>query len=114
MALMLPNDDNVVCRIALPLTDLQNTVNLAPIEGANDLPFALRFVLDARDGSLDILNLHESVTFLRQRLQCFPEAIVNPPDRLVIRHLTSSHSLFDLDAVQAFTNRAYPEPRPVR
>ena len=114
VALMLLNDDNVVCRIALPLTDLQNTVNPAPIKGGNDLPFALRFVLDARDGSLDILNLHDGVAILGHDLQCFPEAIVNPPDRLVIRHLTSSHSLFDLDAVQAFTNRAYPEPRPVR
>ena len=111
---MLHNEDNVVCRIALPLTDLQNTVNLAPIEGGNDLPFALRFVLDACDGSLDILNLHLGVTFLIQHLQCFPEAIVNPPHRLVIRHLTSSHNLFDLDAVQAFPNNAYTEPRPVR
>ena len=113
VALMLHNDD-VVCRIALPLIDAADTVKLESIKGGNNPPFALRFVLDARDGSLDILNLHESVTFLRQRLQCFPESIVNPPDRLVVRHLTSSYSLFDLDAVQAFTNNAYPEPRPVR
>jgi hypothetical protein len=86
----------------LPLTDLQNTVNLAPIEGGNDLPFALRFVLDAHDGSLDILNLHNDVIVLGHDLQCFPGIVTNPPDRLVIRHLTSSHSLFDLDAVQAF------------
>ena len=112
LALILHDDS--VPRVTLPLTDLQNTVNLAPIEGGNDLPFALRFVLDARDGSLDILNLHHGVAILGHDLQCFPEAIVNPPDRLAVRHLTSSHSLLDLDGVQAFTNNAYPEPRPVR
>ena len=114
LALMLHNDDNVVCRISLPLTDAAETVKLESIKGGNNLPFALRLVLDARDGSLDILNLHESVTFLRRRLQCFPEAIVDPPYQLVIRHLTSPHSLFDLDAIQAFTNNTYPKPRPVR
>ena len=114
LALMLHNDDNVVCRIALPLTDAADTVKLESIKGGNNPPFALRFVLDTRDGSLDILNLHNGVTLLRQWLQCFPEAIVNPPDRLVIRRLTSSHNLFDLDAVQAFPNNAYTEPRPVR
>ncbi len=111
---MLHNDDNVVCRIALPLTDAEETVKLESVKGGNNLPFAVRIVLDAHDGSLDILNLHENVTFLIQHLQCFLEAIVNPPHRLVIRHLTSSHSLFDLDAVQAFTNNAYPKPGAVR
>ena len=114
LALMLHNDDNVVCRIAQPLTDSEDTVKLESIKGGNNLPFALRIVLDAHDGSLDILNLQESVTFLRPRLQCFPEVIVNPPDRLVVRHPTSYHSLFDLDAVQAFTNNSYPEPWAVR
>ena len=114
VALTLINDDNSVPLVTLPLTDAQDAINLTPIEGGNNRPFALRFVLDAHDGSLDILNLHDDVTLLGHSFQCFPEAIANPPDRLVIRHLTSSHSLFDLDAVQAFTNSAYQEPRAVR
>ena len=114
LALMLHNDDNVAFRIALPLTDPGDAVGLKSIKRHNNLAFALRIVLDAQDGSLDILNLHHGVAILGHDLQCFPEAIVSPPDRMVVRHLTSSHSLFDLDAVQAFTNSAYPEPRPVR
>ena len=114
VALTLDNDIDSVPQVTLPLIDAQDAVSLKPIEGGNNRPFALRFVLNARDGSLDILNLHDGVTLLGHSLQCFPEAIANPPDRLVIRHLTSSHSLFDLDAVQAFANNAYPEPRAVR
>ena len=114
VALTLDNDDDSVPRVSLPLTGAQDGINLEPIKRGNNLPFALRFVLDARDGSLDILNLHNDVIVLGHDLQCFPGIVTKPPDRLVIRHLTSSHSLFDLDAVQAFTNSAYPKPRPVR
>ena len=114
VALNLRNGDEAVHEVVLPLTNSQDAVNLESIKGGNNLPFALRFVLDAQNGSLDILNLYNGVNFLGHDLQCFPEAIVNPPDRLVVRHLTSSHSLLDLDSVQAFTNDAYPEPRPVR
>ena len=113
MALKLSNNGSLP-RVTLPLTVAQETVNLKPIEGGNNLSFALRFVLDAHDGSLDILNLHDGVTVLGHDLQCFPGIVTEPPDRLVIRHPTSSHSLFDLDAVQVFTNSAYPKPRPVR
>ena len=114
VALTLDNDIDSVPQVTLPLIEPQDSINLNPIEGGSNRPFALRFVLDARDGSLDILNLHDGVTLLGHSLQCFPGAIVNSPGRLVIRHLTSSHSLFDLDAVQAFTNNAYPEPRALR
>ena len=114
VALTLDNDDDSVPRVSLPLTGAQDGINLEPIKRGNNLPFALRFVLDARDGSLDILNLYNGVTLLGHSLQCFPGAIVNSPDRLVIRHLTSSHSLFDLDAVQAFTYNCNPVPQAVR
>jgi hypothetical protein len=101
-AVLTLSNDGSAPRITLPVANAQEAVNLKPIQRGNNLPFALRFVLDARDGSLDILNLYNGVTLLGHSLQCFPGAIVNSPDRLVIRHLTSSHSLFDLDAVQAF------------
>ena len=102
VALTLDNDVDSVPRVSLPLTGAQAAINLEPIEGGNNRPFALRFVLDALDGSLDILNLHDGVALLGYYLQCFPGAIANPPDRLVIRLPISPHSLFDLDAVQAF------------
>lgn len=114
MVLTLHNGDDSVPKLALPLTHSQDSVNLESIKGGNNLSFALRFVLDARDGSLDILNLYNGATVLGHNLQCFPGIVPEPPDRLVIRHPTSSYSLFDLDAVQAFTNSAYPKPRPVR
>ena len=101
-AVLTLSNDGSAPRITLPVANAQEAVNLKPIQRGNNLPFALRFVLDAHDGSLDILNLYNGVTLLGHSLQCFPGAIVNSPDRLVIRHLTSSHSLFDLDAVQAF------------
>ena len=101
MALTLSNDGSLP-QVTLPLNDAQETVNLNSIEGGNNQLFALRFALDAPDGSLDLLNLHNGVTVLGHDLQCFPGIITKPPDRLVIRHPTSAHSLFDLDAVQAF------------
>lgn len=113
MALTLSNDGSLP-RVTLPLTVAQETVNLNSIEGGNNLPFALRFVLDTHDGSLDILNLHNGVTVLGHNLQCFPGIVTEPPDRLVIWHPTSAHSLFDLDAVQAFTNNCNPEPGAMR
>ena len=113
VAFTLSNDGSLP-RVTLPLTVAQETVNLKPIKGGNNFSFALRFVLDTHDGSLDILNLHNGVTVLGHNLQCFPGIVTEPPDRLVIRHLTSSHSLFDLDAVQAFTNNCNPEPGAVR
>ena len=101
VALTLSNDGSLP-QVTLPLNDAQETVNLNSIEGGNNQLFALRFALDAPDGSLDLLNLHNGVTVLGHDLQCFPGIITKPPDRLVIRHPTSAHSLFDLDAVQAF------------
>ena len=40
--------------------------------------------------------------------------IIDIAGRLAIRYLTSSHSLFDLDAVQAFTNNCNSGPQAVR
>ena len=78
-ALLTLSNDGSAPRITLPVANAQEAVNLKPIQRGNNLPFALRFVLDAHDGSLDILNLYNGVTLLGHSLQCFPGAIVNSP-----------------------------------
>ena len=108
VALSLSNTGNP--SVLLPLIDDVNSIALPSIGAGNNRPFAVRLVFDANDGSLDILDLYNGVIVLAGDLQCYPGAITSRPDHLVLYHYTSDRSIFDIDAIQAFTNSSYPQP----
>ncbi len=97
-------------KLVLPVVKSNRSMVLNKLPGKSDFPFALRFVFDTKQGRLDILDMSHGVVLIAKELRCHRGPITQRPNRLVVDYHTAPHSIFDLDAVQAFSSSAYPEP----